>query len=144
MNLTNTIQDKTQDYIYKKENALVIRKYNVLVVEEDYVNYLFVKEVLSALKLKVIRAITLEDAILHPPMNQSIDLLIVNISLTCAAQMSVINFLREIYSVPVVVVDGDDENCVRYQEIVDWVDGIISLNTDTEHFAETIYDMLNK
>jgi CheY-like chemotaxis protein len=133
---------------YIRETHLPVLKHSVfqdckvLVIEDDYVNYLLISEMLSGSNIHISRALSLDDAIKQKERFHFINLLIINISLTCGAQRSAIDFLKEAYSVPVLVVDSGDRRNIRYKEIVDWADGILDLNIDSEYYIETISDML--
>jgi hypothetical protein len=142
----NSVQNKA--YINRLDQSQSIKKssgtaIHSLIIEDDYVNYLFLIEGLKGVGVDFSRTFSLKEALLQRDVFLDIDLIIINISLTWKAQKSAVEYLKKVYSVPVLVVGRGEFSHFRYQEIVEWADGIISINTDAEQIIETISDMLN-
>ena len=134
---------RKQNYFKSRSsNLLKTFQFRVLVIEDDYVSFLLLNEMLSSLDISVIRLNTLEEALQEKGLCQSVNLIIINISLTCTARIGAIECLRNIYDVPVIVADGNEQKGFRYEEMVEWADGVLSLSDDKDYFSETISDML--
>lgn len=126
-----------------------IHKYNslcnktVLVVEDDYVNFLLIKEIFESAKMQVRRAISINDAVDSVLLHSNVDLIIINNSLTWSAHSEIIHYLKEEYSVPVVVMIGNkaEENS-RSQKVVDWVDCALTINSDFEMLFEAVSELV--
>jgi response regulator RpfG family c-di-GMP phosphodiesterase len=116
----------------------------VLVIDDDYVNFLYISEILGSINIKTLRVISIDQAFADSIEYKNIDLLIISVSLALTSSEELINYIRRLYSAPVLFIDNGEHGNYGNKEIVEWADGIISFNTDTEHFSEIIADMLNK
>jgi hypothetical protein len=136
------IQNTKRDYsLFNLEKQF---KMNALVVEDDYVNYLYLKELLNSVGVTVLRAVTISEAIIGSSAKSTVDLLFINISLTCDSRNTSIEYLKEAYSVPAVAIDGGDKGNIGNNDWMRWADGIFKLDTDIEYFSELITDLLKR
>lgn len=116
----------------------------VLVIEEDYVNFLLIEESISLLGGHVSRAINLNEATKAMSSISRVDLIIINNSLTSGHQNEIVHYLKEKYSVPVVVlIDNNVEGNSRSQKVVDWVDCAVSINSVFDSISETFAELVN-
>ena len=120
----------------------VIPTCRVLLIEDDYVSYKLLEYSLNNYGADIVRSNSLEEALFLSDTSENFDLLIVNISLTCAAHFSAMEYLKGVFSVPVLAIDKGENKDLRQHEIVNWADCIFNLFDDTELFTETISDML--
>lgn len=118
---------------------------NILIVEEDYVNFLLLKDIFSSTGCQVIRTINIDVAVEYVLMKNNVDLIIVNNSLTCGTQSEIVHYLKKEYSVPVVVmIEESAGGSSRFQKVVEWVDCAVSIDSDSDSLIEIFSELTNR
>ncbi len=124
------------------ERKTVLSRKKVLVIEEDYVNYLLIEELILSAGGNVYRVLDINEAVDFLGSIHHIDLIVINISLILATQNEIVHYLKKEYSVPVVVVLDNNVEC-KSLKVVDWFDCAVSINLDANSLCETLVELVN-
>ncbi len=119
-----------------------ISKREILIIEEEYVNFLFLSEVFTSLNCNVTRVASLDGAVDVLEGSVKPDLIVFNDSLSRSVK-GLINFLKKEYAVPVVAVVEDEKYRMSgFQDLVLWTDCIVPNISDAVFFQETMAEFL--
>jgi len=133
---------RIMDFVKGENMRQKVNNKNILLIEEEYVNFLYIKELLGCLDYNVIRTISLEQAMRRAFLNTGFDLVIISSSLIInEPSQNKFNELKKLSGTWVFALDHDDEirvNSYDYQ----WIDGVLSLSSDVGHFNEILMDKI--
>lgn len=117
----------------------------LLIIEEDYTNYLFIKEVLSDTKIKIIRAISLNQAREYLETEKLIDVIIMNIDICRNKISKSISEIKKYNAyTPVIAITGQDSTDSEIESIEAGCDTFIYRHIDMFQLLNTIDELLDK
>ena len=117
----------------------------LLIIEDDYASYLFLKEVLINTEIKIIRAISLNQAIKNLASENKIDLIIMNINIYGDNIYKSISKIKK-YSIytPIIAITEQDSIDAESDCIEDGCDTFIYRHIDRFQLLNTIDELLDR
>ena len=117
----------------------------LLIIEEDYANFLFLKEVLSDTGIKIIRAISLKQASEYLTTEKKINIIIMNINI-CGNKIhrSISEIKRYSAYIPIIAITGQDSIDIESECIEAGCDTFIYRHIDMFQLLNTIDELLDK
>ena len=117
----------------------------LLIIEEDYANFLFIKEVLSDTGIKIIRAISLKQAGEFLTTEKNINIIIMNISICGRKIYRSISDIKKYSSyIPIIAITGQDSIDIESECIEAGCDTFIYRHIDMFQLLNTIDELLDK
>ena len=113
---------------------------NVLIIEEDYVSYMLIKEAAEGLGLNCKRVFSIGAAIKVLNVNEKFDLIILNHSLS-RGKIKLMKQVKRYYSTPVLAVGVNIQYNAQFLYNMDWYDCSVSGVSEVE-MQEAILGLL--
>lgn len=117
----------------------------LLIIEDDYTNYLFLKEVLINTGIKILRAISSEQTIEYLSSKKKIDLIIMNINIYGDKVHKNISEIKKfsLYT-PIIAITEQDSIDAEHECIEAGCDTFIYRQIDRFQLLNTIDELLDK
>ena len=117
----------------------------LLIIEDDYASYLFLKEVLLNTEIKIIRAISLKQAIENLTLNIKIDMVIMNINIYGDnIHKSISEVKRYCAYTPIIAITEQDSIDAKSDCIQAGCDTFIYRHIDRFQLLNTIDELLDR
>jgi CheY-like chemotaxis protein len=104
---------------------------NALIIEEDYVSYMLIKEAVEGLGLNYKRVFSIGAAIKVLNLNEKFDLIVLNHSLS-RGKVKLMKQVKRYYSTPVLAVGENIQHNAQFQYNMDWYDCAVSGVSEVE------------
>ncbi len=118
----------------------------VLIIEDDYVNYLYVRDILSQTKIIIKRAISLNQLYSQYRSFEKIDLIIINLNIEDNQDCDGVRMIKQLHpQIPVIGITGYDSIYEeRYRYLEAGCDTFISKHLDSDQLLSTINELIYK
>jgi CheY-like chemotaxis protein len=117
----------------------------IIIVEDDYANYLLFQEMLSPAKVCLIRSVSYGEAFEMIYKRSSFDLAIVNINMSGNENCKAVNLMKLLWPDMPVLAISSCSDCKRSNKpcYPMGCDMMISFNVDSRQLMETVQEMFN-
>ncbi len=139
--MLDVLLHKKSFYSYKTVRNTI---FQILIIEDDYVNFLILEEMLSEIGISCQRVNTITDATLLCKFDSHFDAIIIGEKESCPIYKETVCFLHRKYKAPILVLMDREENEQYPHAEYEWIDGIILNNYDPDYFKELIEDILSQ
>ncbi len=116
---------------------------NVMIIEDDYVNYLMVEAVLKEIDIPCHRVNSLTDAALLDNSEHHFDIIIISESENDPQNGNLFYYLRNKHKAPVLLLKDREGGALDSHEDFKGIDGVILNYYDADYFKEIIDDLLS-
>ena len=117
---------------------------SILYIEDDYVNYLYFKDLLLATHINLRRAINLKQALHILTVSSDINLIALSLTLTDNINNVVLEYIRAKYPyLPLILINSTNIDLTNINTLKSRYDTCINLHTDSSHLIEAIQEMLS-
>jgi CheY-like chemotaxis protein len=128
-----------------EDQQLTLKDKCILFIEDDYVNYLYFKELLSEAGWSILRALTLSQALHLFTVNSNIGLVVLSASLPENINNEVLRFLKSKYPfLPIITIINNNLEYSEDRCLLAVSDTCVNHHTDSAHFIEVIKEFLEK
>jgi response regulator RpfG family c-di-GMP phosphodiesterase len=121
-----------------------IKEKKILLLEDQFVNYLFLKELFNTVGAVVIRALSFEQSLKIVHLSHEIDLIITNDTILNNANKGMVDYVIHETNVPLIMICNQIQSSSRILAESYGIKFIASMESDSRHLCEVVSDALNK
>jgi vacuolar-type H+-ATPase subunit F/Vma7 len=127
-----------------KDELPEIKDESILLIEDDYVNYLYLKDLLSGIGVNLIRAIDLKQALRSLTVSINIKIILLSASITENISDKEFEFLRRRYAyLPLILIIPKNYESAGINSLKSKCDSCINLPTDRSYIIEAIQEFVS-
>jgi two-component system, sensor histidine kinase ChiS len=130
--------------MYSTKDSRNLGRKRILIIEDDYVNYLLITDVLAVTNYIIIRASSIEQAYYQLLIHADIDLVIINIAIPGNEHCKAVKILRKKTDVPIIVLASVGNVEEKLECLEAGCDAYINHNIDKFQLISTIDELLGK
>jgi hypothetical protein len=119
----------------------ITNRKQVLIIDDDYVSYMYFKDILNHLNIKVYRAISFEHSGFYLEILKKIDGIIINSKTRILPkdEEDLTDFKRR-FKVPVIMVVDNFSPIIHSQNTEKFIDYVVNYDTDPEQLTEIMFE----
>lgn len=126
------------------ERLMGLKEKSVLFIDDDYVNFLYYKEMISDIAPKIIRTISLQQAMQKLVCDADICLIVLSASLPDNHQNFALKYLKAQYPyIPVIILLSSHSRQSESEFLLAGADTCINHHTNHDHFTEILLETVD-